>query len=222
MNKRFKYTLLLSSLPQQPLSFINAKQTPVSRIQLDKRLALLSSEDADELDRIESMLHWSKIMDDNDQAIVKNTLQLLSLISHPVLHHIVSWRLELRTILSALRKRQAGKSPTSAEVFYGFGKWPELIKKNWHEQDFGIAHLAPWLPEANELFEAGESLELEKFMLNLVWQYYARIGNDHYFDFVAVVIYVLRWDLISRWSSYDRDEAKLRFDELVIAGFVDF
>jgi len=222
MHDRFKYILLLSSLPLHPKSFISAKQTPLSRIQLDKRLALLSESDAAELARIESILRWGKNIDETDQSSVKANTQLLALIKNPILNHIVSWRLELRTVLSALRIRQAGISPATADGFYGYGKWPELIKKNWHEKEFGIGHLIPWLPEANKLFEAGDSLELEKFMLDLVWQYYARLGNDHYFDFVAVVIYVLRWDLISRWSSYDRDEAKLRFDELVSAGLVDF
>jgi hypothetical protein len=40
-------------------------------------------------------------------------------------------------------------------------------------------------------------------------------SDGHYLDFEAVVIYVLRWDMIARWTTYDGEEAARRFDELV-------
>ena len=107
---------------------------------------------------------------------------------------------------------------TPASVFHGFGKWPALLKKHWQEKDFGIGHLLPWVIDANTLIEQNDTLELEKYMLDLVWRHYARMGRDHYFDFAAVVIYVLRWDVINRWCNYNRELASARFEELVNAG----
>jgi len=52
----------------------------------------------------------------------------------------------------------------------------------------------------------------------LVWQHYISIGSQHYFDFPAVVIYVLKWDMIKCWTNYNADKAMERFDELVDAG----
>jgi hypothetical protein len=66
-----------------------------------------------------------------------------------------------------------------------------------------------------------ETLALDKLLLNLSWQYYARLNRGHYFDFPAVVLYVLRWDMIHRWVSYDADRALLRFNELVNAGMAE-
>jgi len=42
------------------------------------------------------------------------------------------------------------------------------------------------------LFETEQSVELEKLLLNLSWQHYETIGQMHYFDFEAVVIYYLK------------------------------
>ena len=219
INDRFKYTMLLSSLPLHPTNLFTAQQTPVSRIQLDKRLALLDEDDGRDLARIEALLHWSRIRDQDDELIVKQDKAELDAIKSAFLKEIVLWRLELRTILSALRKRHAGEA--TASVFHGFGKWPGLITQHWHEKDFGIGHLLPWIHEANNLLEQDKTYELEKLLLNLVWRHYERVGGNHYFDFPAVVIYVLRWDVINRWSGYNKDLGILRFDELVTAGLVD-
>ena len=222
INERFKYTLLLSSLPLHPTNLFSAKQTPVSRIQLDNRLALLDGPDARDLARIETLLHWSKIISiQEDELLIKQDMAELASIHNDFLREIVLWRLELRTIISALRRRQAGEVTVPSTAFHGFGNWPRLITQHWHEKDFGIGHLLPWIHDASSLIEQNKTFELEKMMLNLVWQHYARVGSHHYFDFPAVVIYVLRWDVINRWSSYDKDLAIQRFDELVDEGLVD-
>ena len=123
--------------------------------------------------------------------------------------------------MSALRRRHSGEVSPPDTVFHGFSKWPGLIIKHWHEKDFGIGHLLPWIHEANSLLEQDKTFELEKALLDLVWRHYARVGSHHYFDFPAVVIYVLRWDVINRWSGYNKDLAILRFDELVTAGLAN-
>ncbi|MGR9115045.1 MAG: DUF2764 family protein [Gammaproteobacteria bacterium] len=212
--------MLLSSLPLHPTDLFSAQQTPVSRIQLDRRLALLDEADAWDLARIESLLHWSRIRDQEDNVIIRQDMSEVDAINSDFLREIVLWRLELRTIMSALRKRHAGESlvPTS---FHGFGKWPDLMVKHWQEKDFGIGYLLPWIYEANDLIEQNKTFELEKLLLNLVWRHYARVGSHHYFDFPAVVIYVLRWDVINRWSGYNKDIAIQRFDDLVMAGLSD-
>lgn len=219
---RFKYTMLLSSLPLRPPNLLTAQQTPVSRIQLDKRLALLDDSDAQDLSLIEALLHWNRITDQEDEFIVKHDKAKLESINNTFIKEIVLWRLELRTIMSALRKRRASEDKSAPPVFHGFGKWPGLIIKHWHEKDFGIGHLLPWIHDANSFIEQDKTLELEKMLLNLVWRHYARIGSSHYFDFPAVVIYVLRWDVINRWSSYDKDLAILHFDELVSAELAEY
>lgn len=215
---KYKYTLLLSSLPVHPVDLSAVRQPPISRIQLDKRLALLDREDAEDLVRIERLLHWSKMKELGDEAVVKQGLSDWNAIRSPFLKEIVMWRLELRTLLAALRTRRDGDKSVPDRQFYGFGDRVRTIRKHWRETAFGLDSVIPWVRQAGEFIEQARPLELENLMLEWVWRHYQRVGQGHYFDFPAVVIYVLKWDLINRWSSYDKERAVLRFDELVSKG----
>lgn len=214
---RFKYTMLLSSLPVHPSNLFTTQQTPVSEIQLERRLTLLDADDARDLALIIGLLHWSKIKNWNEASIVKQSKAELEAIQNPFLKKIVCWRLELRTVLAALRRRHAGEISAPSSEFLGFGSWPGIIVKHWHEKDFGVGHRLPWLVEAAQLLEQNKTYALEQLLLNEVWRYYARVGSNHYFDFAAVVIYVLRWDVVNRWLSYNSEAAVQRFDDLVSA-----
>jgi hypothetical protein len=73
----------------------------------------------------------------------------------------------------------------------------------------------PWRPEASRLPGRGATVDLERLLLGAVWSRLEHLSDGHYLDFEAVVIYVLRWDMIARWTTYDGEEAARRFDELV-------
>ena len=221
INEGFKYTLLLSSLPVQPADLFSTKILPISRIQLDKRLGLLDAQDAEDLARIEGLLHWSKMHESDDETIARTGLVELGHIRSDFLRDIVLWRLELRTLLTALRRKHAGETMLPTEPFYGFGNRLHLIRRNWQKPDFGLGPALPWLKQAQQLMADNQTLALDKLMLTLNWQQYARLSRGHYFDFPAVVLYVLRWDVIHRWVSYDQDRALLRFNELVCAAMAD-
>jgi len=219
INQRFKYTLLITSLPPQPVDLFSTKILPISRIQLDKRLVLLDADDAYDLARIEGLLHWSKMHALDDFNIVKHGFAELALIRSDFLREIVAWRLELRTLLIALRRRQNGETLHPDQPFYGFCDPLRLdfIRRNWHKPDFGLGQSMPWLKQAQPLMAEHQSMALDKLLMDLNWKYLARLSLGHTFDFPAVVLYVLRWYFINRWVSYDKDRALLRFNELISA-----
>lgn len=219
IQQQFKYTLLLSSLPVQPVELFSTKILPISRIQLDKRLLLLDTEDSADLVRIEELLHWSKMHEWNDFNIISHGQEAMALIRSDFLRSLVQWRLELRTLLTVLRRRHAGQELPADQQFYGFCDRLRLsfIRRNWHKPDFGLGLSIPWLKPAQQLIAEDKTLELDKLMLTLNWNHYARLSLGHTFDFPAVVLYVLRWYLINRWVSYDSDRALLRFNELICA-----
>lgn len=222
MVKRFRYVLLLASLPRHAADFFSIKQTPISRMQMDRRLELLDARDADDLKRIEALLQWSLYKDETDETIVKKNQELINLFTDDFLKEFVQWHLELATLMSALRRRHAGTAAPGKNGFPGFGEWPSYIECNWNRSDFGIGHRLPWITEAQALLTQNKLFELEKLLLTQVWRYYARVGSQCYFDFRAVVIYVLRWGLINRWLNYNGDKAVQRFDELVDAALAGF
>ncbi|MEE9327859.1 MAG: DUF2764 family protein, partial [Cocleimonas sp.] len=210
-----KYTMLVTSLPAHKSNLFDEKQTPLSRIQLNKRLALLDEKDAADLLKIEQLLHWSHIKTDINQTFVKESLESINSINNDFINHLIIWRLELRIILAALRMRHFGQKTPPTKKISGFDYWYFVMTKYWHQPDLGLAKQLPWLPKANELLVANESYQLEKFLLGVVWDHYNRLGLGHYFNFEAVIIYVLRWDIIDRWTSYNKEIAIQRFNDLI-------
>ena len=171
-----------------------------------------------DLRRIEELLFWSQINNATDEFISRKSTEVVNSIRNAFLKSIIMWRLECRTILSALRIRQAGLKQPQKNTFPGIGKWVGIIENNWDKDDFGIGRKEPWIIPAQQLLIQKKSYELEKLLLGRDWQYYARECNQHYCDFPAVVIYVLRWDIINRWTLYSADKAVKHFDELVDTG----
>jgi len=218
MSDDFRYTMLINSLPHH-LPLFTSKQTPLSRIRLEKRLSMLEEDDAAVLARIEQLIQWDYLsMDLSDEQIVRYTRELIPQIPHPTLQEIVDWRLEMRTALAALRRRHRGEPAPQPKEVWGYGRWVRQIQRSWGDPTFGLDHPFPWLRSAYGLLQEGDSLALEHLLLGLSWNQLERASNGHYFDFVAVVIYVLKWDIVARWTSYDGAEARKRFNSLVAEG----
>lgn len=215
ISDRFKYAMLMASLPPHKRDLFAAKQTPISQIQLEKRLRWLEPQDAEDLNKIQSLLYWSKMTEVNDEDYIAETLAELDRIHNDFFRQVICWRLELRTLVAAMRKRHQGMVIPPEKAALGFGRWTLFIRNNWEQRDFGIGRQLPWLDEVERLLNGGDSLALEKFLLNLVWQHYEQQGNGHYFDFEAVIIYVLRWDVINRWNLYHERQAVDRFSTIL-------
>ncbi len=211
----YRYTMLISALPRHPKSLFSARQTPLSRIQLDERLRLLEPQDASDLGQIEAMLFWSQLDTASDAEIIDKYHLTLASIHSVFVKQQVLRRLEIRTLVAALRRRNRGEAAPEERELWGVGPWLRFIRNHWQQPDFGLAHRFSWLPEANTLLLQNKALALEKLLLASVWQQYSREAERHAFDFAAVVLYVLRWDIIQRWIQYDEKKAWLRFEQLL-------
>lgn len=213
-----KYTMLMASLPPHKKLLFDDNQVSLSRIQLNNRLTLLDDQDAADLLKIEGLLHWSHLKIDLDQTFVQQTIESIASIDNDFIKNIIIWRLELRIILATLRMRHQGQKTPPAKKIFGFDYWYFIITKYWDEPDLGLSKQLPWLAEANELLITNQSFELEKFLFSVVWEHYHRQNFGHYFNFEAVIIYVLRWDIISRWNRNNKELAVKRFNNLVDIG----
>jgi hypothetical protein len=221
-SKAYQYTMLMTSLPRHPIDLFTTKHRTISYYQLNNRLSLLDKQDAFDLTAIEDILFWSKMSSATDAEVVQAYFSTLLILNNRFLKQIVKWRLEQRTLIAAMRQRMLGYPAPEKGVLQGVGHWLPHLKNNWQQADFGISRMLPWISTANELLVKNQTLELEKFLLNQVWQHYVALEQNHCFDFEAVVLYVLRWDIINRWIHYDEQVARLRFDELVEDGLGKF
>jgi hypothetical protein len=216
---RNRYTMLVCSLPALPANLFSERQTPISRLQLDRRLALLEPEDARLLAAVEGVLHWDRLpLALSDQQVVADFRATLAALPPGLVREVVTWRLEERTLLAALRRRHLGSPAPAKGEDWGCGRWLERIQRTWQEPVFGLERLFPWLAEAARLLAEGDTPGLERLLLGHTWERLGRLGAGHHFDFAAVLIYVLKWDILRRWSSYNGEAALRRFRDLSDAG----
>ena len=221
MFKANQYVTLMASLPHLGELF-EAQQTPLSRFKLEARLKMLREEDTARLQQIQSLIRWHHLpISRTDAEIIAAAEQFFQQVKNPLLREIVAFRLELHTIVAALRRRKRGEKSAPAEP-WGYGRWVQHIERYWTEPAFQLQGNFPWLLDAQELLHADESVALERLLFSYVWNRLGQLGAGHYFDFEAVVIYVLRWDLIDRWVRYDGQLAVERFNHLVDTGMGEF
>jgi len=210
--------MLVSSLPYHGVLF-GARQTPLSRIRLAQRLKLLEPADAECLRQIGELLDWSYLgRERSDEDIIARAREVIPTLRNAFVRELVVWRLELRTLVAALRRRQRGQAAPPAHARWGYGRWLTQLRKYWNEPHFRLERVFPWLPEARNLLESGDTLGIERLLIGIGWEHLERLSDSHHFDFEAVLIYTQRWSLIARWTSYDGAAALARFDELVEAG----
>lgn len=212
-----RYLTLLTSLPAHGPLF-RSRQTPLSRLRLERRLDWLAPEDAEDLARLAAVIDWhDQRFDVDDEDLVRAAQAGMDEFHNDFARDFATWRLELRTVVAALRRRRAGETAPSARRSWGFGRWVPHISRHWGDPHFRLARVYPWLPEAKQRMDDGDPLGLERLLLGVVWEYLERVGAGHAFDFEAVVVYVMRWDLIARLTSYDAAAAVRRFDRLLDA-----
>lgn len=211
------YILLVASLPRSERLFL-AKQPPLSRERLARRLTLLSEADAASLKLIDRILSWpSYRMDETDPEVVRAAGDMLARIPQPALRKIVTLQLEMRTILAALRRRRDGK-PVPTEP-WGFGPCVQRIEDNWSEPTFRLEARHPWIGEAAALIERADPVALERHLLETAFAQMQRLGAYHLFDFEAVAIYVMKWTVFDSWAHGNGVGAKRRFQDLTDAAF---
>ena len=216
-----RYAMLISSLPYHE-SLFGAKRAPLSRIRLRQRQHLLDEEDMACLRVVAGLLEWSfHGMETRDEEIIARAKEELPKLENAFARDLIIWRLELRTVSAALRRRHRGQAVPSKHESWGYGRWLGHIRRHWSEPQFRLERVYPWLPEARTLLEAGDTLGMERLLLSSNWEHLDRVAVGHDFDFEAVLIYSLRWDLVARWTSYGADAAAVRFEAMLEAGLKD-
>jgi len=214
--------MLMASLPPLPALF-TSDDPPISRLRLNRRLEMLEPVDRAELADIVVLMRWDLLpLEMTDREILERAHDVFPRIRSDVLRNVVMWRLELRTIVAALRRRALGKPAPTSEESWGYGRWVRHVEKNWLVPDFGIGAALPWLSEFSRLIEEGDSLGFERRLLGVAWTYMSRAAHGHFFSFEAVALYVLRWDVIARWTGYDGQRARERFNRLLVDGLGDY
>ena len=211
------YIMLMASLPSPEALFL-AKRPPLSRLKLDRRLRVLKPEDARALKLTEQALHWGEIpLVMTDEEIVTRAKKAVREIKNETVCLMIRNRLEIRTCMVALRRRHRGEQAPAPGTVWGFGRWTSHIARNWNEATFRLDNVFRWLRQANQLLQDGDTLPLQRLVLEEAWKSVNRHKGQHQYDFEAVVAYVLKWNIVDRWARYNSEEAAARFEDLTQA-----
>ncbi len=211
---RGDYYAIAASLPALP-RFDRARRLPITRRQLDMRLAMLADADRRSVDDLERFLEWQHHpVDEDNRTILAAYEALLEKTDNAILREMMIHRMNLRTIMAALRRRQSVGGPPAPGEIWGVGRWVRHIEANWSDPHLGLSAAQPWVTHAAELLAAGESLELERLLMGLVWDYLTQLTEMRPFSLELVLGYVFKWDILSRWLAYNESEARDRLEEL--------
>jgi hypothetical protein len=216
MSDRLQYITLMSSLPHIGRIFTE-HGTGLSRFRLEERLKLLRPDHRKLLDRVIGVTAWTGVgqyrTDAEIIALARGVTTELN--DYPTLQALVQSRMETRTIIAALRRRRDGTADPGDVASWGFGRWCRRIQENWSDPGFGLSHFMPWVAEADQHLRSGNHIAVERLVLTQAFTQIDRLASGHDFDFEAVVIYVLRWIIVERWSLYSTAKAAERLRTLL-------
>ena len=199
---------------------------PISRLQLDKRLSMLSAKDQSLLLMIENLLQWDHLEDvlgesGQDELLIKAADELLFRLTSETtlntLQKVVRQRLDMRSIVAALRYRSCGVDITDSRRRWSYGHFDDHIRRHWDHPTFALDYRFSWVKSVQDSMSKMNVYDVEKTLLGIGWRSITLAQQAHAFDFVAVVLYVLKWNIAMRWQSYEHDGAFNRFTQLVDA-----
>ncbi len=210
------YYTVVASLPHLPY-FANAERLPLSRLRLEQRLRMLDADESGQIFQAELLVGWRLPLgkfrsSGNIAAHYKTALQI---IDQPVLREFVEYRLDMQTVIAALRIRQAGLDPQQYPGTWGIGRWVKHIEAHWDAADFHLRTVYPWLPDAANYLATANAIALDRLLMETVWRKLSRVGDVNPFGFGAITAFVFKWDILQAWLLRDANAAKQRFQILI-------
>lgn len=204
------YYMLVASLPAMPRHF-DVRQTPISRVRLEGRLELLHEEDRQTVEQMQTFLLWDRQgTDRTEEQVIADFNRLMETTKNPLVRQMITFRMDVRTIVSGLRRRRLGFGPP-----LGVGAWVEEIRRNWDEPTFRIGNLLPWVEEVEGLMEQGDALRVEYCLLEVTWREWSRLAERFFFTFETVLLYLARWEIVNRWTRLNANRGRQRLDQFV-------
>ncbi|QDT16700.1 DUF2764 family protein [Alienimonas californiensis] len=203
------YYTLIASLPPLPTHF-DVERPPISRRQLAERLSQLSEEDAETVRQLADFFDWDRQPLDRTDAEIARELTNLQTVQHPLVLRIIQHRLDVRIVVSALRRRRDGLSQPVP-----IGELSETIRRHWSDPTFGLGGRQPWIEPFAKFMTEGRVVEAQRTLFEHTWRQWRRLATEFTFSLEAVILYLARWEIIYRWTSRNAEAGRTRFDTMI-------
>ncbi len=204
------YYALVASLPGLPPHF-DVDRVPITRPRLMERLKMLDATDSAVVEQWISFTQWDRqVIDRQDQDVIETYDQLMLEITNQALRELITFRMDTRTIITALRHRRAG---LPAPV--GMGRWVEHVHRNYQHPEFQLQGHFDWIAKFDACLAAGDALSAQRFLFEVNYRTYSRMAEAYTFSFESVLFYLARWEIIDRWTTRDAEAGRQRFQTML-------
>lgn len=211
MLSQHSYYTLIASLPHLPMRFGDVERTPITQPRLLERLRLLRPDDRKVIDQVAAFLIWDRQpLDNTDEQVIARYDTLMDTVSNPLVRQVINHRIDVRTIISALRRRRAGDGPPP-----GLGQWVDHIRRNWNHPEFNLGGRYPWISDVERMIGEGQARETQRLLFGVTYKTWSQMAERYTFSFETVILYLARWEIIDRWTSQNMDAGRERFDKLI-------
>lgn len=211
MTRRTMYYTLIGSLPTLPRHFEAVARLPISAVQLDKRLKMLEPHDAAVLEELRAFLSWERQpMERTDAEVVSHYGQFLERVDNEFVRELIGYTMAARTILAGLRCRRLRREPPT-----GVPPVAEHIARHWTHPDFRLGRHFPWIARIDAELNDKTPSAAERTRLEIAWQHRRKLAERYQFTFEAVVLFVLGWEVLYRWTRRDVAAGQQKFHQLV-------
>ena len=204
------YYTLIGSLPALPKHFAEADRVPISQLQLAERLKLLTAQDAQIVEKITDFLVWERQpLEQSDEEVVRHYVALAEELDR-FSRELIQYAMSVRTILAGLRCRRLQREPPE-----GIAPLATHIAKNWQHPDFQLGSQFPWISDVDTQLRGDAPFDLEKTKLDIAWRRAKRLADQYHFTFEAVLLYLIRWEIVFRWTQRSEEAGTRKFEHLV-------
>ena len=191
---------------------------PISPLKLDERLKMLEPHDARVIDEMSNFLVWERQpLEQTDEAILRRYDKFNHEVDNRFARELISHTMAIRTIFAGLRCRRLQLEPPQ-----GVAPIAAQIAKNWNHPDFRLGAQYPWISEVDRQLNGDAPFDLERMRIELLWRRLHRLAEEHFFTFEAVVLYLMRWELVYRWTQRDAEVGQRKFERLVTDAMGEF
>jgi hypothetical protein len=208
--------MLVSSLPQLPARY-DSGRLPVSWITVRDRLRMLEREDRRVTKQVGLYFIWDRQpLDRTDDEVIARYHELLKHTTNALVRHLIQSRTEMRLLISAVRRQRRGLGPPAwAGKVAGAEALTIQIRKYWNQPHFNLGARYRWVEAFARAYDSGDVLEAQRVVFNERWNDWTRIAERHTFSFEAIIAYLVRWEIIERWTSQNADAGRVRFANLI-------
>ena len=210
MARSRSYFTLIGSLPALPAVYDQADRVPISSRVLNDRLKMLESRDAQVVEQMGDFLVWERQpLERRDEEVIRHYHQFMETVPDRFARNLIEQVMSFRTIICGLRCRRL-----KIEMPLG-GPPVTSITRNWNQQDFHLGAQFPWVAEMDAKLNGDSPFDIERMKLDITWKFAKRKAEQFHFTFEAVVLYLIRWEILNRWVMRDAEAGQEKFNKLV-------